>query len=299
MRAIAVDVTQGLVYEGDSPYGRGVLPMPTLLIATILSDPKDSEQILQTEDLAHAKLIFREDSFDAITRVRRGRFYAAISSSQPHQWYVEPHPALPPADRLAAPQAKFSIHLHGFAACPQARLLEFNRSSTVALGPRSAYTLWRVVARERIVTGEDLVTLKSLGSLGVIPELNRSAVPADAFQQVTRHLDALVDAAHASGASSVIDRARDAAQWCLGVWWAQQENDVKLRLEDLGTLARKIEERRPAVSSWLAKIIARLHSRAKPNEQERYSTRPPTEDDGQFVVAAIGMLLREIGWAES
>lgn len=85
----------------------------------------------------------------------------------------------------------------------------------------------------------------------------------------------------------------------LGVWWAEQENDVKLRLEDLGTLARKIEDRKPAVASWLAKIIARLHSRAKPNEQERYSTRLPTEDDGQFALAAIGILLREIGWAEN
>ncbi len=34
MRAIGVDVTEGLVYEGDNNRGIGVLPTPMLFVAT-------------------------------------------------------------------------------------------------------------------------------------------------------------------------------------------------------------------------------------------------------------------------
>ena len=35
----------------------------------------------------------------------------------------------------------------------------------------------------------------------------------------------------------------------------------------------------------------------KPNEQEKHNSRPVSEDDAEFSVAAIGLMLREIGWA--
>jgi hypothetical protein len=294
MRAIGIDLDLGLVYEGQSPYGRGVWPSPTLFLASVLSEPTTLDEVQESADLAHARLIFREDSFDAITRLRRGRFYAATSASQPHQWQVEPHPTAPMVLR-AGP--RHPALLHGFAACPAARPLDINRSSLVALGPRSACSLWRVVAVERIVTGEDLVTLRARSALGLLPELKRDAIPPDAVPKVVQVIDALVDAAHASGPASVVDRARDAGQWCLGVWLAAEENDPRIRLEDLGALAQKLDSNKKAVSAAAAKAIARLHSRGKPNEHERYSTRPLSEEDAEFALAAVGLLLREIGWA--
>jgi hypothetical protein len=68
-------------------------------------------------------------------------------------------------------------------------------------------------------------------------------------------------------------------------------------LEDLGTLAQKLENSKKEVSAAAAKAIARLHSRGKPNEHERYSFRPLSEEDAEFALAAVGLLLREIGWA--
>jgi hypothetical protein len=46
----------------------------------------------------------------------------------------------------------------------------------------------------------------------------------------------------------------------------------------------------------LAQIFARLHSRAKPNEQERYASRPLLKGDAEYALAAVGMVLRELGW---
>jgi hypothetical protein len=168
----------------------------------------------------------------------------------------------------------------------------------VALGTRQAYSVWRVISVERIVTGEDLVTLKARGALGIIPELAANAVPPESLPKVSEVLDTLVQAAHTSGPESVVDRARDAAACCLGIWWAAKTGESKWRTEDLGALAKRLVDE-ASVSSSLARVIATLHSRAKPNEQERYASRPLRESDGDFSVAAVAMLLREIGWAES
>lgn len=46
----------------------------------------------------------------------------------------------------------------------------------------------------------------------------------------------------------------------------------------------------------VAGALARLHVRNKPNEQEKYNTRPVTEDDAEFSITAVGLMRCEIGW---
>jgi hypothetical protein len=43
--------------------------------------------------------------------------------------------------------------------------------------------------------------------------------------------------------------------------------------------------------------LARLHARNKPNVQEEKGTRAVTEDDAEYALAAVGLLLREMKWA--
>lgn len=298
MRQIGIDYHERLFYEGESSYGRGIWPNPTIFLATVLPNPPAVDSVPESEDLGYAQLVFREDSFEPVTRVRRGRIYSKIATSQPHQWQVQPHPACPEEGSRGAVGGGWSPKvLYGFAAWNAAQQLGISpQSRLIALGPRSAYTLWRVLTVERIVTGEDLVTLRARGSLGIIPELNQDAVPADALSKTSEVLDNLVQAAHTSGPASVIDRARDASQWCLGVWLSTHDSSKRWQLEDLGTLAKRLETER-VLSSVVGKAIAKLHSRAKPNESERFSSRPPVEADAEFALAAVGLLLREIGWA--
>ena len=49
----------------------------------------------------------------------------------------------------------------------------------------------------------------------------------------------------------------------------------------------------------LCKTHAILHSRGKSNEQFAKGFRPPTEEDAEFAVHAVGSLLREVDWALS
>lgn len=292
-----MDVTEGLVYEGEGNYGRGVFPTPTILVATIFPEGVNPALLPESEDLSYPRYVFREDGFDPVTRLRRGRLYERSDASQPHQWFVKPHPAsvLDSTHNLAT--GRSARILHGFQAWPARRMLTVGSSSSVvALGTREGYTLWRVVDIERLAIGEDLVTLRARSSLGLLPELHEARVPADSLPKVREVLDTLTNSAYTSAPSSVIDRARDAAQWCIAVWLSDKRGDPSLRVKDLGDLSKNLQSTDPVIAS-LAFTIARLHARGKPGEQALRNLRPPMESDAEYALAAMGMVLREIGWA--
>jgi hypothetical protein len=167
-------------------------------------------------------------------------------------------------------------------------------STLIALGTRDASTLWRVVDIERIVTGEDLVTLRARSALGTLPELNEAAIPPEDRGAVSDVLERLARAAYTADAGSVAHLARDAVQCCLGAWMAERKANPKIRHKDLAELVMMLEDEQ---NRSLVQLLARLHSRAKPNEKARYGTRSVHQGDAEFALSAVGMLLRELGWA--
>lgn len=52
-----------------------VWPTPVVSIATLMASEADWETLPSSPHHDNAKLIFREDSFDPVTRVRRGHLY--------------------------------------------------------------------------------------------------------------------------------------------------------------------------------------------------------------------------------
>jgi hypothetical protein len=298
VRAIGVDVTEGLVYEGETNRGLGVLPTPMLFVATHMGRDVATDAIPEQDDLALARLLFREDSFDAVTRLRRGRLYERGEGLQPHQWHVRPHPGTMHVGAHFSTAGIYPHFLHGFRAFAARHNMSAGaKPSILAFGARSAYSLWRVVDIERTVTGEDLVTLRARSSLGLLPELLETAVPTDALPKVREVLDTLAQSAHSSAPSSVIDRARDVALSCVGAWLSKETGDSRFRTKELADLATAAESVKHALTASAVRSIARLHADAKPNVQELKSARPPMEADAEYALAAIGLVLRDIGWA--
>lgn len=258
----------------------------------VFVDPKIDPPAFKN-NLDSAEMVFREDSFDPVTRIRRGRFYASSDGSRPSQEMALPHPV-------------YGTRGSGPAPAPDGRserwLFVFDQYQTNASGKivmvGSTDSLWHIFGAERITTSEYLVTLKARHALGVLPELNPDAVPDVGRTKAIETYEKLVDSAHRETPGSIVDRARDVAQWCLGTWAANQNSDTSLLHEDLGKLIEKIDKanNKPQVILSASQIVARLHSRGKPNEQERYSTRPLMEADAEFALAAVGLLLREFGW---
>ena len=279
-----------LVYQGLSGHGHALLPTPVLSVAAVLSSADELGRMRMGRGPADADLLFREDSFDAVTRIRRGRLYRA-TPSRPERWKVSTNHELPDQSRPDVYVFAFDSDLVGDIGREADKKL-------IALGVTEAYTLWRIVHAERIVTGETLLTLRARSSLGILPELNAAAIPIDGKEKVVETLGKLTEAAYRAGPESIVDRARDVAQWCIGTWFADRENDPKLRLIDLWELAGKVPEIDFAVVRNIGRSLARLHARNKPNVQEEKSTRPVTEDDAEYALAAVGLLLREIKWAD-
>lgn len=287
---IAIDGNTKLVYEGQSNYGYGLWPTPVLSMATLLGREVDVSQLPVGTDLLNALLIFREDSFDPVTRIRRGRLYKT-PGTQPQVWRVHLHA------NVQGPGPMVSTSLHGFDSNYLASERHKFNGALIALGCADAYTLWRIVGVERIVTGEDLLTLRARSSLGTLPELDESKVPPEQLEKVRETLGKLAEAAYRAGPDSIVDRARDAAQWCVASSQAYQFSDPRLLDVDLGQWPARLAEQKLTVLAGICGSIARLHSRAKPSEQQKHQSRPVVEDDAEFALASVGMLLREIGWA--
>lgn len=283
---------QNLIYEGRSFYGYGLWPAPVVTAATRIDGPESFRSIPASDVLWDAKLLFREDSYDPVTRVRRGRFYVA-NLGQPARWHVHPHSFLPS-------QALTPMDLVTFQPWRASRELGSDRKHVLmALGVVDAFSLWRVIDIERISTGDDLVTLRARSSLGLLPELNEAAIPEADRGHVIAVLDKASEAAYRAGPESVIDRCRDACQVCVGVWLASMLDASDVKTVDLGPLLGRVEKEfqndPPAVLLNAGRIIARLHSR-KPNEQVKRGTRSNTEGDAESALSNLGLVLRELGW---
>jgi hypothetical protein len=281
-------------YEGEIGFGRAIAPSPVLSVATFISTPTDIAAIPESTTRLN-KFVFREDSFDPVTRIRRGRIYKwADGYAQPHRWRVQPYPGSHDEQQLARFQGPLTKDLFSWAAWPAFQQLGRRTSVLLALGSRDAYTLWRVVDVERVVTGEDLITLRAHNSLGILPALNASAIPMDGREKVLQTIEKLANAAYTtSEPEAVIDLARAAAQWCLGTWLADKRGRSDFKGKDLGHLISELEHREKDI----AMLIARFHSRAKPNEAHNFQSRPVTDEDAEFCLAGIALLLRELGWA--
>jgi hypothetical protein len=289
------EVNEWLVYEGDGTRGHALWPSPTLSIAAVLSAPIETNQLPRSDYIAEARFVFREDSFDPVTRIRRGRMYEA-TTTRPQEWRVPAHPVYQQEEESTIRHTGSLLRkrIYAFQAWRSIRG-EPRGSTLIALGTAEAYTLWRIVDIERIITGEDLLTLRARNSLGVLPELNLDAIPQEDKDKLKEVIDQLTNSAYRSGPEDVIESARAATQWCLGVYLAKRDNDPKILQKDIGELVPLLEK--SLVLKSIAQIFARLHSRAKPNEQERYDTRPLLDGDAEYALAAVGMLLRELGWA--
>lgn len=70
--------------------------------------------------------------------------------------------------------------------------------------------------------------------------------------------------------------------------------------KDLGALTNDLErENEPKVIAvGAAKVIARLHARAKPVEKAKRPLREIREQDAELAAQCLGVILCELGWAD-
>ncbi len=294
MISIGIDNNQGFVYEGSGHYGRAIWPTPFVTPAKFVF-LSDGDIKAESSSSAHGYR-FREDSFDPIARIRRGRFYYA-NDGQSIEWHVQPHPAVP-LEAWGMPGGSREIKkiLETFNGNQiWHKYVENQRElPLVFLGVDGRFTVWRIIDIEAISTGEDLVTLRARSSLGILPSIKSNKIPESFKSKLNETLGTFVDEVHRSSPVSVIDRARDAATYVLLAYFNLQSGEAK----DLGKLIKRLEEKKLIIAMNTAQIIARLHARAKPSEQENHELRAIREQDAELAVQCFGTLLCELDFAE-
>lgn len=312
--AIGIDTNTNFFYEGSpSLYGQAVWPTPFLSIANYIGLLSGWKRADENGDLSSAPMIFREDFFDPVARVRRGRLYTRSDGVNPSEWHVQPHPAY--GGRMisnkASPNQFFGPNEQGYI--PN-RLVTFRswvmtpsfaahqRNSVLVLGFGGRMTSHVILDIERLFNGEELITMRTRASLGALPELLVEFIPPEHKNLVLEQYEKAANAAYRDDADSVVDRCREAASAALAAKRSlhieQDEKDSRLDLAFLAkffTIGKFSDRYALVILSNAALIIARMHARTKSSELGN-GVKPLTEADAEAALALLGVIYRELGW---
>ncbi len=278
-------IRRGLVYEGDISSLHAIHPIPVITNA--------SGDLVRNQSSPAQEVVFREDSFDPVTRIRRGRFYQTGGQQTWHPDRVHNYP-FGPHIGLAGGAFDFDNH---YTAIDHTNPGIGTNGAHIYLGSDNYKTAWRVVDIEKISTGHLLFTLKSLSSFGVLPKLEKDDI------EIKSAYENVVDAALKYDPIPLIDVCKSAANVVLLAWLPTVGVVIGKNQHELGQLADfippgKDKERIAPV----AKLLARLHSHSKPSVQKSQVAkneplRSVTDDDAELAIQLFGFLLKEIGWA--
>jgi len=230
----------------------------------------------------HPQLFFRELSYDASQYLRRGTCYVG-HSSQPAAWRVndEGEVLLETLNRQKIASKVSS------AAISQ---------PLVCLGAGDQFSIAHVVGIETLATGEEVLTLKSRKSFGLLPDLLKDNLSLEEMEKLQRLLFKVTESYRTTLPESVVDRCRDAASYALGLWLEAPELDLGRLVKRMANLPK---EKQRNIAKSAADVVRLLHARAKPSEQANRGPLPEVmEGDGELAVTCLGSLLRELGYAE-
>lgn len=300
---LGIDNDTGSVYEGTgSVPDRPVAPLPMVSQVRLIETPSDWKNLPAGYHDNRLTWLFREDSFDAVTRTRRGRLYQSMpgTSYPDHGARVRPHSFEDPGGLLSGGDGKMSRPLNIYAA-GMSLLTEPYRGlgATLALGDNRAASAWRIVDVEITVSGDVMLVLRALSAFGVMPDLDTAAIDERFRDEVARAVQKVVDSAFRESATAVVDCCRDAASLIASRWIWQQLQDEAILRRDLAKVAEAMASKpiEKFVAANMAKTLALLHSRGKSNEQFAKGVNPPNEEDAEFALHAVALMLRELGWA--
>ena len=284
-RSVVLAERGGLFYEGDDTQLWAINPPPAISAARFQPPIIPAQNAAVCFDV----LYFREDYFDATTRIRRGRFYGTDAGGGLREWQQNKVSCWPRGPLPAALQGRVQMDAVYRRIKIEVQRNSLLKEAMVTLGGPGYESDWRVVDVEQTANDELLFTLKPIFSFGVLPRL----ITDD--KEVHGAYDSVLDAALKYAPVPVVDVCREASFAVLRKIFGDAA--------DLGPLIGKIPKDRVMVRS-AASIINRLHPRGKLAAQIMQKTkgnplRPVIDDDAALAVRLFGFLLVELKFAES
>ena len=295
---LGIEQSTGLIYEGTGSPDIPVIPMPSVVHAKIIQRSEDWKSLPSPSEVFG--LVFREDSFDSVSRTRRGRLYQKKDGAQPEQHTVSAHPY----DRGLLPGFDKATRKNMFVYMSCIDILHKpnqGQGLKLALGSSHGASAWRIVQTEAIYSGAVMVTLKALSVYGILPELDTEKIEERSRPVVMQALAKVLDSAFKESPGSVVDNCRDAMQTIISSWLAQNGSTDVVIGNELAKVAALIEatpHEKICVGN-LGKVCAKLHSRNKSNAQRQKGYRPILEEDAELALQALGFTIRDLGWSKN
>lgn len=297
-RLLGIDDSYGLVYEGEHSYGAHLLwPTPILTPAAFLDST--AKEFSSANIGSPVTYYFREDAFDPVSRIRRGRFYK-YSGASGVNWYVLPSPLV----TIPRTQVSKDGLLHISVSDYSRNIISAELKSlgipypVVVLGKGTSSTIWRIINIEAGFTGEEMVTLKARQSMGALPELDLDKMRELKDGNIQEALQTLEDDYHLASPESVVDRANEAATRIVNTFLETKGRSSQDSLYKAVTEAGKLEQQdKKEVVKNAADIVRLLHGRTKYAVQKDKNTRDVREQDAELAMQCIGVMLCDLGWA--
>jgi hypothetical protein len=236
MSRLGIERTTGLVYEGRGDPTFPAWPTPVVSQATLIEKPEDLQKLPSSLDTDPFSWMFRESSFDPVSRVRRGLLFQKMGNIGWEPVMVEGHPASSTDQHVIRHMGpRLSKDLSVYLEC--SGLLNTHRKGEgmrLAIGSRDGYSMWKILQTERTVNLDVLVTLRAESVFGILPTLDKSKVSPTDVRKVEAALSRVLDAAYRELPTSVVDQCRNAV--CVAVTcWAKMSDDGEKSLHpDLG-----------------------------------------------------------------
>jgi hypothetical protein len=277
----------GLVYAGTTSNWGHVMAQQPLVLAAQLVGRNFSIGDLGNPVFEMPGMIFLDDAFDPVTRVRKGRLYKQFGS-QPQPWYLaQPGTSNPPVERMFT-WGQFSLDTE----LKELKVID----PILVLGSGEDKTFWDLISIERAIDSTAIVFLRARQSLGLLPEIDYSLVPDAFVEHLSQRVDVLLRDIRTASDESIVDSSRE-VMTCLLSAKLNVGGGVK-KGKDLGQLVALLEESTPRASTAsLAHVIARLHPRRKLAEVHQGFRRVDSQD-AELSVNAVSFVLKEFGWAK-
>ena len=302
---LGIHESNRLVYEWDS-LNAGIAITPLPLISQISFGHNFDEVKLSLATSHHCfeyQYIFREDSYDPVSRTRRGRIYKA-STTKPENWSIIPHPAhlYRKIDLTGEGQLQMQrmYTFYNFSFSQVLSKISGARNLTALIGIRDVFTKWVIISNEIGFNGQEMVTLKATNTMDIIPEIDMSKIHVDEHSTINEKIDKFLDVAYHSSVESIVDRAGEV---CLALLLAAVRiKDVDLRgltldlaIKKLGSDSRYSDKKMLMTSAELLRL---LHSRGKLSFQDKYKTRSLNYHDAQTAIDCLSTVIYELELAK-
>lgn len=289
MNYLGIDNSSGGVFIGADPTkAERVHPRP--LLTPIVFVGRGESPDWQAERIGgDPRAMFLEEQYDLLSRLRRGRVYRWQRSG--NQWWVADPLRRDVRNAAAGMGFRFEMHLVTYQ-CDRLEVLRGRRLPKVYLGDGTHSTRWTIATVEGAAAGGPILTLRAKSYMGLLPELDPSKVPPEVGPDLEKRLDAVVDSVKRVDPGTTVDCCRHALAIIFGHLAGDRTLELGAGIQTYLATGKGSEQ----VRTWAARIVARLHSRTKPNEQERLGLRVLDDGDAQLAIECLAVVLKDAGW---